>query len=59
MLSIVVPTYLEAENIPPLITGVFDSLDETGISCEVIIVDDNSPDGIKNVVNQLVADYPV
>ena len=59
MLSIVVPTYLEAENIPPLIAGIFDSLDETGISCEVIIVDDNSPDGIKNVVNQLVADYPV
>ena len=53
MLSIVVPTYLEAENIPPLITGIFDSLNEIGISYEVIIVDDNSTDGTVEIIKRL------
>lgn len=59
MLSIVVPTYLEEENIPPLIAGISDALKETDISYEVIIVDDNSPDGIKEVIDQLIPDHPV
>ena len=43
-LSIIIPTYLEAENIPLLLEGIRAALVPAGIPYEVLIVDDNSPD---------------
>ncbi|AGK58367.1 dolichyl-phosphate beta-D-mannosyltransferase [Hyphomicrobium denitrificans 1NES1] len=47
-LSIVVPTYCEAENVAPTITAIDAAL--TGISWEIIFVDDDSPDGTVETV---------
>jgi len=51
-LSIIVPTYNESKNI----IGVLDSLRKyllpTGIDTEIIVVDDNSPDGTGNIVEE-------
>lgn len=55
-LSIVVPTYLEADNIEPLLEAIESEL--TGLDYEVLIVDDNSPDQIIEVVERLSASHP-
>jgi dolichol-phosphate mannosyltransferase len=52
-LSIVVPTYREAENIPLLMRGIRDALDYSRISYEVVIVDDNSPDNTGEVCSAI------
>jgi dolichol-phosphate mannosyltransferase len=43
--SLVIPTYNERANIGLLIQHVYAILEATGRSFEVIIVDDDSPDG--------------
>ena len=43
---IVIPTFNERENINPLLNSIF----SLNISVDVLILDDNSPDGTKNVV---------
>ena len=43
---IVIPTFNERENINPLLKSIF----SLKISVDVLILDDNSPDGTKNVV---------
>lgn len=57
MLSIIIPTYNEAENIPMLLKEIADV--EIAIPYEIIIVDDNSPDGTAAVAKELEADYPL
>ena len=51
-LSIIVPTYNESKNI----IGILDSLRKyllpIGIDTEIIVVDDNSPDGTGNIVEE-------
>jgi len=47
-LSIIVPTYCEAQNIDPMIAALDAAL--TGIRWEVIFVDDDSPDGTADLV---------
>ncbi|MFZ2024776.1 MAG: glycosyltransferase [Microgenomates group bacterium] len=49
--SIIVPTYNEAENIEPLIREIFLALPRQ--STEIIIVDDDSPDGTWRVARAL------
>ena len=44
-LSIIVPTYNEAKNIPELLRRISRMVTEKQIRCEVVIVDDASPDG--------------
>lgn len=58
-LSIVVPTYCEANNIVKLASTIDEVLSEAGIEYELIISDDNSPDQIITVVDQLSNDYPI
>ncbi|MFQ5423253.1 MAG: polyprenol monophosphomannose synthase [Phycisphaerae bacterium] len=57
--SIVVPTFREAENIPILTERLFHALNEAGISAELIIVDDDSGDGTQDVVESLAATHPI
>ena len=53
-LSVVLPTYNERENVAVLVPRVLDALH--GIPCEVIVVDDGSPDGTADVVRAMGAD---
>ncbi len=57
--SIVIPTYNEAGGIERLIVTLSDLLKANGLDGELIVVDDNSPDGTGAIVDRLAADYPV
>ncbi len=52
---VIIPTYNEKENIAAIIAAVF-SLPK---SFDVLIVDDNSPDGTSEIVNKIIADKSV
>jgi len=52
MLSIVVPTYREAENIHPLVQRIRAALDPLG-GYEIVFVDDNSNDGTEARVDEV------
>jgi len=56
-LSIIVPTYNERENITPLIEKIGEILGQDDY--EILVVDDNSPDGTAGVAESLSKDYPV
>lgn len=53
--SVIFPTYNERDNIGPLVQEV---LKYTPPSTEVIVVDDNSPDGTWRVVEEMQKDLP-
>src|SRR3984893_2775597 len=46
---IIIPTYNEIENLPSLLEGIFTFAPET----DVLVVDDNSPDGTGNLIEEL------
>jgi len=52
-LSMVVPTYNERDRLAELISALFDAAAAADIALEVIIVDDNSPDGTGQVADAL------
>lgn len=56
VLSIVTPTFNEAENVEPLVAGLHAALGET--PHEVIVADDNSPDGTWRVAEEVAATDP-
>jgi dolichol-phosphate mannosyltransferase len=56
-LSVVVPTYNERTRIAELIKAVFDVFRQHGLSGELVVVDDNSPDGTGAIVDGLVDSY--
>jgi len=57
--SIVVPTYCEAANLPTLSERLFAALSAQDIDAELIIVDDNSRDGTIEAVAELALSYPI
>jgi dolichol-phosphate mannosyltransferase len=57
MISVIVPTYNEKENIQKLIPAVHKALSKH--EHEMIVVDDNSPDGTAKVAEELSKEYPV
>lgn len=57
--SIIIPTYNEAKNLPLLVEEIFSSLDKNKIDAELIIVDDNSPDGTGAVAEELMKINPL
>ena len=57
--SVVVPTYNERDNIEELITRIDRALSSAKIPYEVVVVDDNSPDGTAEVASRLSTRYPV
>jgi glycosyltransferase involved in cell wall biosynthesis len=54
--SIVIPIYNEAENLPDLVQRVHDALAPSGRSFELICVDDGSRDGSARILAGLAAD---
>lgn len=59
LFSLVVPTYNERDNIDALISKVHHTMTLAGQSYELIIVDDNSPDGTAERASELSDQYPV
>jgi len=57
-LSLVIPTFNEAENITPLIQQLYFVLTEKNISHELIVVDDDSPDKTWEVAKELTVEIP-
>ena len=57
--SIVVPTYNEALGIEKLIAALTEVFRANNINGEIVIVDDNSPDGTGALVDSLATKYPV
>lgn len=51
--SIIVPTYKEAENLPGLMQRIGAVIDEHQLDAEVLVMDDDSPDGTPQVVAEL------
>jgi dolichol-phosphate mannosyltransferase len=54
-ISVVLPTYNERENIAVLIEKIFCTLAQ---NTEILVVDDNSPDGTWQIVEELTQTYP-
>ncbi len=49
---VVLPTYNEAENLPEIVSAIFElNIDRT----EILIIDDNSPDGTGQIADELAA----
>ena len=57
--SIVIPTYNERGNIEKLVPEIFSSCRKLNAAVEVIIVDDNSPDGTGILADKLAKMYNV
>lgn len=55
--SIILPTYNERLNLPILVYLIEKHLSRAGISYEIIIVDDNSPDGTFEVAKRLQSHF--
>ena len=58
MISLVVPTYNERENVADLVSRGGKALSDCSEEYELIIVDDNSPDGTAEEVRRLQKDRP-
>ena len=57
--SVVLPTYNEAESLPVIVPRIVAALRDADLTCEVIVVDDDSPDGTAAIAARLAADLPV
>ncbi len=53
-ITVVTPTYNEAENLPKLVSALF----SLPLDIHVLVVDDNSPDGTGRVADELAAAHP-
>ena len=58
-LAIVVPTYNERDRLTDLVKAIFDAYAAEGVDGELVIVDDNSPDGTGALADQLAAHYRI
>lgn len=57
--SVVIPTYNEAGGIERLLRALTDIFRANSLDGEIIVVDDNSPDGTGAIVDRLAAELPV
>jgi dolichol-phosphate mannosyltransferase len=57
VISIIVPTYNERENLKPLLDLMSKALED--YEYEVVIVDDSSPDGTAKLAEELAKKYPI
>lgn len=58
-LSIVVPTYNERDRLPDLVAAVFGAYAAEGLDAELVVVDDNSPDGTGAVADELARQHRI
>ena len=58
-LALVVPTYNERDRLADLVSTIFDVYAKAGIDGELVIVDDNSPDGTGPLADELALRYPI
>jgi dolichol-phosphate mannosyltransferase len=58
-IGIVIPTYNERENIKKLIPKIFEIARKNKLNIEVLVVDDNSPDGTAEVVKKFQERFPI
>jgi dolichol-phosphate mannosyltransferase len=58
-LSVIVPTFCEADNLPELAERLFSSVSQEPYDTELIIVDDNSPDETRAICQALSQRFPV
>jgi dolichol-phosphate mannosyltransferase len=58
-LALVVPTYNERDRLPDLVGAIFNVYAAAGIDGELVIVDDNSPDGTGKLADELALRYPI
>ena len=59
MISVILPTYNEAENIRRIIPAIIKVFRDKAMDGEVIVVDDDSPDGTASIALNLAGSYPV
>lgn len=52
-ITVVIPTYNEAENLPRLVSALF----ALPLDIEILVADDNSPDGTGQIADQLSGQY--
>ncbi len=55
---VIVPTYNEIENIEAIINAVFDLKSSHSLPFDLLVIDDNSPDGTALKVSELQKTYP-
>ncbi|ELR53599.1 Dolichol-phosphate mannosyltransferase [Bos mutus] len=55
--SVLLPTYNERENLPFIVWLLVKSFSESGFNYEIIIIDDGSPDGTRDIAEQLEKIY--
>ena len=53
-ITVVTPTYNEAENLPKLVSALF----SLPLDLRILIVDDNSPDGTGRIAGELASKFP-
>jgi len=53
-ITVVTPTYNEAENLPKLVSALF----SLPLDVRVLVVDDNSPDGTGDIADELALKFP-
>jgi len=59
MISVIIPTYKEADNLPHISSAVHEALTAAGFDYELVFVDDNSRDGSEKIVADLANSMPV
>ncbi len=59
VLSIIIPTYNESDNIKNLIERLSQALKPSGIDAEILVVDDNSPDNTADIAESLSFIFPI
>jgi dolichol-phosphate mannosyltransferase len=57
--SVIVPTYKEADNLPVLVPLLAGALAAANLTAEIIVVDDGSPDNTRPVCEELARSYPL
>src|SRR6266508_5715340 len=59
VLSIIVPAYNEEKRLPTALDRLSHFIDQAGMPCELIVVDDGSRDQTRQIVRDAMSRYPI